>query len=266
MSLGRFGEQRTGCSRSPAPKSLITHHSSLSAFTLIELLAVISIIAILAGIVLAAAGWAQRKVAADRTRATIYQVACGLDMNKADGDWYPPDARKNDAPAEYIYPAMSLWYYLQYRQEQGIGQSGSTPHKPYVKFSKNQLTVSTKTVSGRPDKYMQVADAWGRPINYKSNDWNSYRFGTVAPGGDPRSEFDKYSPRHNRNTFDLCSYGPNGTTLKEKDDVFSLNDLSMSGGSGNVPPNYFYRPFNNLSGGHCYGGEEGDDINNWQKR
>ncbi|MCX7827291.1 MAG: type II secretion system GspH family protein [Verrucomicrobiae bacterium] len=244
----------------PFHLSRFTFH--VRGFTLIELLAVVGIIAILAGIVLAAAGWAQRKVAADRTRATINLVACGVDMNKADVDWYPPDARKNDAPAEYINPAMALWYYLQYRQEEGIGQAGSTPHKPYVKFSKNQLIVSDKTVAGRPDNYMMVADAWGRPLNYKSNDGNSYPFGMTAPGDSAGSK----QPRHNRNSFDLCSYGPNGTTWKDKDEPFSLEDLSMSGGSGNVPPNYFYRPFNTLSEGHCYGGEEGDDINNWQKR
>lgn len=61
----------------------------LLGFTLIEILVVISIIAILASLVLAAAGSVQRKGARSRAESEIAAVAAALESYKADNGDYP---------------------------------------------------------------------------------------------------------------------------------------------------------------------------------
>jgi general secretion pathway protein G len=60
-----------------------------AAFTLIELLIVIAIIAILASIVLAAAGSVQKKSARSRAQTEIAAMAAALENYKADNGDYP---------------------------------------------------------------------------------------------------------------------------------------------------------------------------------
>lgn len=240
-------------------------------FTLVEMVTVVAVIAILAGIMLGAAGAAQRRAMTSRTQATINQLGVGIEMKKADVDYYPPDFRvwgvriaweNRDNP----WPCESLYWWLFYEPTRRLYSGQPNPQQPYVKFRPDQLQDSGKTIPGESENYMRVVDAWGNPINYKANQGNGYYFQTPAQGETSPT----YYPRHNRMTFDLCSYGANGTTLQEKNKLFDRGrDLSMGGGSSTQPPDYFFKPFNTLSGDsdkHCYGGEDGDDINNWQQR
>jgi len=58
-------------------------------FTLLELLIVITIIAILSGLVLSAAGYVQKKGARSRAEAEIAAVGAALESYKADNGDYP---------------------------------------------------------------------------------------------------------------------------------------------------------------------------------
>jgi general secretion pathway protein G len=60
-----------------------------SAFTLLELLVVIAIIAILAGLILSAAGSIQKKAARSRAEAEISALSAALESYKADNGDYP---------------------------------------------------------------------------------------------------------------------------------------------------------------------------------
>jgi prepilin-type N-terminal cleavage/methylation domain-containing protein len=242
-----------------------------SGFTLVEMVTVVAVIAILAGIMLGAAGAAQRKAMSSRTQATINQIGVGVEMRKADVDYYAPDfivwglriAWENRTP---VWPCEALYWWLEYEPTHRGTLSLPNPQPAYVKFRPDQLQDSGKTISGESANYMRVVDAWGNPINYKANQGNGYYFETPAQGETAPT----FYPRHNRMTFDLCSYGANGTTLQEKDKRFDrAQDLGMGGGGSSRPPDYFFKPFNTLGGGsdkNCYGGEDGDDINNWQQR
>jgi general secretion pathway protein G len=72
-------------------KSTSTH-----GFTLMELLVVITIIAILAGLVLQTAGYVQKKAARSRAEAEIAALSAALESYKADMGDYP--AGTNSAP------------------------------------------------------------------------------------------------------------------------------------------------------------------------
>lgn len=70
-----------------------------SAFTLIELLIVIAIIAVLASLVLGAAGSVQKKGARSRAEAEIAAIGAALESYKADNGDYPSNSSKaNNLP------------------------------------------------------------------------------------------------------------------------------------------------------------------------
>ncbi len=67
-------------------------HSRSQAFTLVELLVVIGIIAILAALVLQAAGLIQKKGARDRAISEIAALGTALESYKADNGDYPSNS------------------------------------------------------------------------------------------------------------------------------------------------------------------------------
>ncbi len=69
--------------------------SGRSGFTLIELLVVVAVIAVLAGITLAAMGGVNQKAARDRTKAEIAAIVNALERFKSQNDSYPPAAASN---------------------------------------------------------------------------------------------------------------------------------------------------------------------------
>ena len=68
-----------------------------SAFTLVELLIVIAIIAILASLVLAAAGGVQKKGARSRTEGEIAAIVAAMESFKADNGDYPTNSLSNSS-------------------------------------------------------------------------------------------------------------------------------------------------------------------------
>jgi general secretion pathway protein G len=80
---------------------MITPHkkTSFQGFTLMELLIVIAIIAILASLVLAAAGSVQKKGARSRTEAEIAALGAALESYKADNGDYPSNSLANNSAA-----------------------------------------------------------------------------------------------------------------------------------------------------------------------
>ncbi|MEY2555301.1 MAG: hypothetical protein QOF93_445 [Verrucomicrobiota bacterium] len=93
-------------------------HSSFrgeASFTIIELLVVISIIIILAGLILSTVGYVQKKGARSRAEAEIAAISAALESYKADNGIYPRNATTTDTldPAATInlanYASASLF-------------------------------------------------------------------------------------------------------------------------------------------------------------
>lgn len=71
--------------------------SKTSAFTLIELLIVIAIVSVLAGLVLGAASSVQKKGARSRAEAEIAAIGAALESYKADNGDYPLGTNSNNS-------------------------------------------------------------------------------------------------------------------------------------------------------------------------
>ncbi len=243
-------------------------------FTLVELMAVIVVIGIVAGGLIAGIVYLHERALRTRTKATLQQVCTAIEMFKADRNGYPPDFTCTTdggvlQTSQYVWPCEALWFWLGY-----WGPHQQHPKQPYIDFKGDQtVTGNTRilTKSGSStDCYKRIIDAWGNPLNYKSVDGNSYRFtdGSLAP-------------RHCPQSCDLCSYGADGTTWKELGKPFDRQqELSLdrmvtvihgNGQDRGEIPEYFFKPFDtqvSTRGGmkHCFGGEDNNDINNWREQ
>src|SRR5437763_16930030 len=105
------------------PSSFVIRHSSFraaaGAFTLIELLIVMAIIIVLAGLILATANYVQKKGYRSRAEAEIAAISAALENYKADNGVYPSTADTNALkpntmgnPSDTKYTSASLALYL----------------------------------------------------------------------------------------------------------------------------------------------------------
>ena len=160
------------------------------AFTLIELIVVITVIVILTGLVLSTVGYAQKKGARARAETEIAAMSAACESYKADNGVYPSnsdtdtlnpisDVNPSTTPPNN-YTRASLWLY---EQLSGDATGNRQPSgKSYMAFKPNMLLPappSTATV-------IAIADPFGNSYGY------STRMASTGSGG--------YNP-----TFDLWS-------------------------------------------------------------
>src|SRR5438270_10573268 len=118
----------------------------LRAFTIIELLVVITIIIILGSLILSTVGYVQKKGARSRAEAEIAAMSAALESYKADNGIYPRDATATDTldPAATInlvnYAAASLYLYEQLSGDTSANRQPAAGAKTYVAFKPNQLS------------------------------------------------------------------------------------------------------------------------------
>ncbi len=168
------------------------------AFTVIELLVVMTVIIVLAGLILGTSGYVQKKGARARAEAEIAAMSAALESYKADNGIYPTTTATNTLKANSdtdasIHAAASLALYAELSGDHDANRTvnssddltggGVTP-KTYFAFKPTNLMPApplTTTVTA-------IRDPFG----------NSYGYSTVkafAPSG-----ADGYNP-----TFDLWS-------------------------------------------------------------
>ncbi len=172
-----------------------------SAFTLLELLIVISIIIILAGLILATAGYVQKKGARSRAEAEIAAMSAALESYKADNGIYPTNtdteglaANRDFNSASTNYEKTSLFLYKQISGDTNATRAGTG--KSYMNFDPGMLKPAPPSTAS----VTAIRDPFG----------NSYGYSTIkakTPAGS-----DGYNP-----TFDLWSTaGTMGTTASDQ--------------------------------------------------
>lgn len=158
-------------------------------FTIVELLVVMAIILVLAGLVLGTSSYVHNKAARSRAEAEIAAMSAALENYKADNGVYP-DAPATDARTDYdpaSYQTSCLILYKALTGDADVNRQypdGSA--KSYFTFKDNQLAPATGNV-------LYIQDPFGA----------SYGYSTInASTNDPAKG---YNP-----TFDLWS--TSGTT------------------------------------------------------
>ena len=144
-----------------------------NAFTLIELIVVVGIIIVLAGLVLSTVGYARKKGARARTETEIAAMTAALENYKADNAIYP--AYSGAAGAHALYQGLS---------GDGNDAIGGTTASTGIPGSTGKSYMALKPIILSP----YPPDASTRDIDPFSSDYNY-----VSPGANNVGTFDLWS-------------------------------------------------------------------------
>jgi general secretion pathway protein G len=158
-----------------------------AAFTIIELLIVMTIILILAGLILATSGYVQKKGARSRAEAEIAAMSAALESYKADNGIYPSEPTTTELnPTDPIssYANSSRFLYGKLAGDSDWDRSPNADEKSYFAFKPSMLVPPPPSV----DPVTALRDPFGNSYGYSTMKANTPN----PPGG--------YNP-----TFDLWS-------------------------------------------------------------
>jgi prepilin-type N-terminal cleavage/methylation domain-containing protein len=164
-----------------------------AAFTLIELMVVITIIVILAGLVVGGMEYANQRQASEKTKVQIALLSKGIEEYKLDMGAYPGTADNTPIAgdvSEQLYQALFKDGY-DYTNPNTPPASWTKATKIYLNDldpRNNKQGWVTTTTNAAPGANLKIIDPWGN--NYR------YRKGTNAQNPD----------------FDLWSCGKDGKT------------------------------------------------------
>jgi prepilin-type N-terminal cleavage/methylation domain-containing protein len=184
LSCRRVASQKkfaTAGTPSPARRMRALPRVRIRAFTLIELLIVMAIIIVLAGLILATASYVQKKGYRSRAEAEIAAISAALENYKADNGVYPRgnanvantsspyDTDKlnprTDGSAGATYQVASLYLYRaltgddNFNRQADPGEAG----KAYLTFKPNQLSPTDQTAN-----VLFIRDPFGNSYGYST--------------------------------------------------------------------------------------------------
>jgi type II secretion system protein G len=163
------------------------------AFTLIEVLVVIAIIIVLAGLVLSTVGYVQKKGERSRAETEIAAMSAACESYKADNGIYPRESASTDVlnaqnsgnPTNY--QTASLYLYKQLSGDSNANLQPPAGAKTYFSF-KPQMLDGTRDANGNLTSVTYIRDPFR----------NSYGYSTIQAATGIST--DGYNP-----TFDLWS-------------------------------------------------------------
>ena len=203
-----------------------------AAFTLIEMITVIAIIAILAGLVLAINGLVQKKSAMARADAEVRQLSSALESFKTDNGGYPQDAnftdlidpRKDTIPetngsGKYSNSSRFLYENLTGdANDNGVIDSPTETARSYAQgfFTPGRLG-GIKDSNGKIAIVRYINDPFGNPYGYSTaglKQEQTYRQGLATNPGTQRPPADQ--AKGYNSTFDLWSTAGDNTSNPAK--------------------------------------------------
>jgi prepilin-type N-terminal cleavage/methylation domain-containing protein len=144
----------------------LTPRRPTAAFTLIELLAVITIIGILAGLTLGAAGAVRRHGATSTAKAEVAALQAACDRFYADNNSYPSNSAVNPSssgnPTQYTTAGQVLFSNLFGGNQYNVAPSAKRYFEP-----KPSMVNSTNTANP------YLIDPWGYAYGYNSDGINA---------------------------------------------------------------------------------------------
>ena len=179
--------------------------ATTAAFTIVELLVVITIIIVLAGLVLSTVGYVQKKGARSRAEAEIAAISSASESYKADNGAYPRDPAKTDTLDSRGginwagYGSASQFLYGELAGDPDFDGGSDPQYKSYMQFK--PASLGRRDMSQPPSAANQVAylrDPFGNSYGYST----AYQHDIDQP----------VPPTHGYNpTFDLWSTGGSTT-------------------------------------------------------
>lgn len=186
------------------------------AFTLIELLTVIAIIAVLMSLIISVAGMVQTKASRDRASAEIAALSTAMESYKADNGIYPQTAetdvlvakgtsKSNSATSPQAKASLALYTALSGDDDGNFQRTGDEKQNPvYFEFETKKGMMSL-TGSAGSTSVKGLTDPWGDFYGYST----AYAAGLQKDP--PDNPLKGYNP-----TFDLWSYANAGDSNEEK--------------------------------------------------
>jgi type II secretion system protein G len=156
-------------------------------FTLIELITVMVIILIIAGLMIGVGGSAREAAKKRKAEVMIGSLEVAISMYDADTGQYPPDNEQTSS-------CESLYDHLINENHRPDDDGTITPPEiagwrgPYMEFNDRDLNIGQTA----------IVDPWG----------NAYEYAVGPATG-------------NTNSFNLWSYGPDGPTGTTGDDIYN---------------------------------------------
>jgi len=138
-----------------------------NAFTLIELVLVVGIIIVLAGLVLSTAGYARKKGARARAESEIAAMSAACENYKADNGIYPREAASTDMLNAKVsgnpstYQAASLYLYKQLSGDSSANRNPTG--KSYMVFKPNMLFPPDQS-----QNVQYIQDPFGNSYGYST--------------------------------------------------------------------------------------------------
>jgi prepilin-type N-terminal cleavage/methylation domain-containing protein len=161
----KIQNQESKIFNSPSSLNPLTPRRFSAAFTLIELLAVITIIGILAGLTLGAAGAVRRHGANSTAKAEVAALQAACDRYYADNNLYPTTTNSMPSPSSSFTPTASMYTDAGKVLFTNLVGSTTLSNAP---TSKRYFEPKPAMVSGN-----YFVDPWGYAYGYNSDGTNA---------------------------------------------------------------------------------------------
>ncbi|MDB6149513.1 MAG: hypothetical protein JWQ44_961 [Chthoniobacter sp.] len=188
-----------------------------SAFTLIEMLTVMAVIAILASLIMAVNGYVQRKAATERVNGEIAALSLGCENYKVDNGVYPRnsdtdalDSRTEGNPNSTAYQKASLYLYKALSGDTTPEEAPDfvPEEKVYLpEFFKATVLNTRKDDNGKVKAVNFIQDPFGNSYGYSTAAAKAEDEYRKALKSKPNTARQSDTKGYNTSKFDLWSTG-----------------------------------------------------------